>query len=181
MVPLDHVLALAVLIAPAGPPGEAFAAPEHACVWRTVQETALSLELLDPREARYVLARPGDFEADVPLLRRRNVDLRAAPPLTDAWRFPPADVAHRHLAFNRTFHRDLTLRRDAMGGHFGLDAALAENDRLYKVWDAVRDANSEFYYVSVRRQALAQLRRLIGPDAYHKAELPPPIPGWLRD
>ena len=180
MVPLDHVLALAVLIAPV-PGGEAFAAPEHVCVWRTVQETALSLELLDPRETRYVMSRPGDFDADVVLLRRRMHELSGTPPLADAWRFPTADVAHQYLAHNRTLHRDLTLRRDAMGGHLGLDAALAETERLYKVWDAVRDARSEFYYVSVRRQALAHLLQMIGPDAYHKAQLPPPVPGWSFD
>lgn len=180
MVPLDHVLALAVLFAPAEC-GDVFHAPEHACLWRTVQQTALSLELLDPRESRYVLSRQTDYEADVRLLRRRYCELKEAPPLTDAWRFPPPDVASRHLEFNRTVHRDLTLRRNAMGGHLGYDAALAESERLYKVWDAVRDARSEFYYVSVRRHALAVVLQLIGADAYHKAELPPPSPGWFRD
>jgi hypothetical protein len=180
MVPLDHVLALAVLIAPAGC-GEALGAPEYAGVWRTVQEVALSLELLDPREGRYVLSRADDFEADLQFVRRRHAELRHAPPVADAWRFPPPEMACRHLSFNRTFHRDLTLRRDAMGGQPGFDEALAEAERLYKVWDAVRDARSEFYYVSVRRQALALLQQMIGADAYHKAELPPPTPGWFRD
>jgi hypothetical protein len=180
MVPLDHVLALAVLIAPAGC-GEPFCAPEHACVWRTVQEIALSLELLDPREARYVLSRHGDFHADVQLVRRRLDELRDAPFVADAWRFPPSEVACRHLSHNRTFHRNLTLRRDALGAQPGFDEALAETERLYKVWDAVRDACSEFYYVSVRRQALAQVRLMIGDDAYHKGQLPPPTPGWFRD
>src|SRR5262249_32657542 len=180
MVPLDHVLALAVLIAPAGC-GEPFSAPEHACVWRTVQEIALSLELLDPREARYVLSRDGDFDAGVPPVRRRAAELRDAPLIADPWRFPPAETACRQLSFNRTFHRNLSLRRDALGAQPGFDEALAEAERLYKVWDAVRDAASEFYYVSVRRQALAQVRQMIGDDAYHKGQLPPPIPGWFRD
>jgi hypothetical protein len=180
MVPLDHVLALALLIAPAEN-GEPFRAPEHACVWRTLQETAVSLELLDPRETRYVLARREDFEADVAFLRRRYQDLRDAPPLADAWRFPPPETIGRHLAHNRVVRRDLALRRDAMGGHLGYDYALAESERLYKIWDAARDAGSDFYYVSVRRQALALLRQLIGPDAYHKAELPPPFPALSLD
>ena len=30
-------------------------------------------------------------------------------------------------------------------------------------------------------QALGRVRQMIGADAYHKAELPAPIPGWLRD
>jgi hypothetical protein len=179
MVPLDHVLALALLIAPAD--GEPFRAPEHACVWRTLQQTALSLELLDPREVRYVLARREDFEADLPFLRRRYQDLRDAPPLADVWRFPPPEIAGRHLAHNRVVRRELALRRDAMGGHLGYDYAVAEAERLYKIWDAARDAGSEFYYVSVRRQALALLRQMIGPEAYHQGELPPPFPALFRD
>jgi hypothetical protein len=180
MVPLDHVLALAVLIAPAWG-DEPFCAPEHACVWRTVQQIALSLELLDPREARYVLSRHGDFDVDVLLVRRRAAELRDAPPVADAWRFPPPEMTCRHLSHNRTFHRNLSLRRDALGAQPGFDEALAEAERLYKIHDAVRDACSEFYYVSVRRQALAQVRQLIGEDAYHKGQLPPPTPWWIGD
>ena len=180
MVPLDHVLALAVLIAPA-PADEPLAAPEHAAIWRTVQEVALSLEWLDPREARYVLSRAEDFDADLPLVRRRAAELRDAPPLGDAWRFGPPEMAAQHLAFNRAFHRGLSLRRAAAGAQPGYDEALAEAERLYKVHDAARDACSEFYYVSVRRQALALIRQMIGPDAYHKGQLPPPVPGWFRE
>jgi hypothetical protein len=180
MVPLDHVLALALLLAPADCESS-FSAPEHACLWRTAQQTALSLELLDPRELPYVLSRPGDYEADLRLVRRRRADLRGAPPLADAWRFPPPEFASAHLAHNRAVHRAFAARREAMGALPGYDEALAEAERLYQVWDAVRDCRSEWYYVIVRRQALARLYELLGADDYHKARLPPPAPPMFPD
>ena len=56
--------------------------------------------------------------------------------------------------------------------------ALAETDRLYKVWDAVRDARCDFYYVTVRRQALKRLREALGDAAYAATDLPPHVPAW---
>jgi hypothetical protein len=178
MVPLDFVLALAVLLAPADAAG-APAPSEHAGLWRTVQAVALALEVLDPREMRGVLARPQDFEADLALIRKRHRELGDAPPVCDAWRFPARELAVNMLAVNRERHRELTLKRQAIGPHPALDGALAECERLYRVWDAVRDARSEFYYVGVRRQALALLRQTLGDPAYHSAHLPPAAPAWF--
>ena len=74
MVPLDHVLALAVLIAPLDAGGSADFR-DHACLWQTIQAVAVSLEVLDPRETRCVLARPQDFESDLHLVRKRHAEL----------------------------------------------------------------------------------------------------------
>ena len=46
------------------------------------------------------------------------------------------------------------------------------------MWDAVRDARCEFYYVTVRRQSLQKLRDLIGKEAYAAGELPDYVPTW---
>jgi hypothetical protein len=56
--------------------------------------------------------------------------------------------------------------------------AINETQQLYHVWDAVRDARCEFYYVTVRRQALLKLRGLIGENDYYEAKLPPYVPIW---
>src|SRR5262245_43591832 len=87
MVPLDHVLALAVLIAPLDAGGSADLR-DHACLCQTIQAVAVSLEVLDPRETRCMLARPGDFESDLLLVRKRHAELGDAPLVADAWRFP---------------------------------------------------------------------------------------------
>ena len=42
----------------------------------------------------------------------------------------------------------------------------------------MRDARCEYYYITVRRQALKRLRTMIGAEAYDAAELPPYVPLW---
>ena len=59
-----------------------------------------------------------------------------------------------------------------------IGVAVAETDRLYRVWDAVRDARCEFYYVTVRRQALKRLKEMVGDEAFAEVDLPPHVPGW---
>ncbi|HYH66152.1 MAG TPA: hypothetical protein VD866_15775, partial [Urbifossiella sp.] len=151
MTAYDLMVAAALLTAPAGTP-ELPPPPDR---WPAVQQalhtTALRLEILDERETRYVLSRLDDFECDLDLLRRRYADLRDAPRLADADRLPVRDVVAQLIQFNRTYRQHLELRQaweadraDVIG------VAVAETDRLYKVWDAVRDARCEFYYVTVR-------------------------------
>lgn len=179
MAAYDLVLAAALLAAPPGTP-EPVPTPER---WPAVQQalhkTAIQLEILDERETRYVLARVEDFETDLELLRRRHLELRDAPRLADSDRFPARDAVNQMIQFNRTYRVFLEGRQvweadraDVIG------VALSETDRLYKVWDAVRDARCEFYYVTVRRQALKRLRDSLGEPAYASAELPPHVPAW---
>jgi len=144
-----------------------------------VQSLALRWELLDAREARYVLARPEDFAADLKLLQRRYRDLAHAPPLADALRFPDRATVSELLAFNRSYRQCMETRQavePVHGWEFG--EAVAEADRLYQTWDLVRDARCDYYYVTVRRQALLKLRELIGEENYYAGRLPPHVPVW---
>jgi hypothetical protein len=178
MVPLDYVLAVAVLTTPVGD-AEAVPLVEHAYLARPIREVALHWEILDPREVDYVLNRSDSFEADLRLLRRRYDELADAPPVIDAVRFPTRDLVCELLTFNRTYHAHLICCREALGnGRPGIDQVLSETDALYRIYDLVRDARSEFYYVSVRRQALAALREAIGRADYGNGVLPPHVPVW---
>jgi hypothetical protein len=55
---------------------------------------------------------------------------------------------------------------------------MKETDKLYQIWDAVLDARSEYYYVTVRRKALKRLQELIGERNYFYGRLPPHVPLW---
>src|SRR5262245_47063582 len=178
MLPLEHALAVAVLIAP--PAGEKTQAlPEPLCLMRTVRAVAVPLEVLDTREQGYFLARPRHFGDDLALLRKRYRDLADAPSLGAAAHLPTGEVAAERLAVNREHYRDLRLRRDGLGPRAaGLDVAIAEIDRLYHLWDLLRDGRSACYYVTVRRHALMALRRALGEDAFFRGEVPPPVPVW---
>jgi hypothetical protein len=179
MLPLDYILAMALLTsaAPAGdvlPPGEGYAAARS-----TLQTLAVAREVLDQREMRYVLTRPEDFAADLKLLRRRYRELADAPPLQDCMRFPDRALINDLLAFNRAYRQHLDNRQALEQTYWWeLREAVQETERLYQIWDTVRDARCDYYYVTVRRQALKKLRETVGEDAYWSGCLPPHVPVW---
>jgi hypothetical protein len=179
MLPIDYLLAVVLMAAP----------PSHAellelpgmfpALQFQLRALAVELELLDPREVRYILARPEDFPADLKLLRHRYQELATAPAVDDALRFPERVTVNELLAFNRSYRRLIDVRQPLELVHgWELRMALQETDRLYQVWDSVRDARCPYYYVTVRRQALKRLRELVGEEAYYSGQLPPCVPLW---
>jgi hypothetical protein len=181
MVPLDYVLGVALLTVPGGlPDGEPL--HEHACLARPLQSLAMHWEIIDPRETHCLLAGPGAFETDLRLVQRRYHELADAPLLEDSRRFPVREVVCDLLTFNRAYHTHVTLRRDSEGdSRPALADAVIEADQLYRIWDLVRDAGSDCYYISFRRQALAALREAIGWADYYRGVLPPHVPVWRFD
>ena len=147
-----------------------------------LRELALDWEILDPREVRYVLTRGEDFPTDLKLLRRRYADLCDAPPLYDCMRFPDRSLVNDMLAFNRAYRQHLDNRQAMeLSNAWELHEMLVEADRLYQIWDLVRDTRCDYYYVTVRRQALKKLKELIGDQAYYSGCLPPHVPVWRFD
>jgi hypothetical protein len=179
MLPLDYLLALVLL---SGVPDRAeLSHPREVFPGLQIplRVLALEMEILDPRELRYILARPEDFLSDLNLLRRRNHELATAPMVDDAVRFPERTTVNELLAFNRRYRQLIDVRKPLELVHgWELRVALQETDRLYQVWDKVRDARCPYYYVTVRRQALKRLRELVGEDSYYSGNLPPCVPLW---
>jgi hypothetical protein len=179
MNPHEFLMAVALLTAVPDTPEAVPTAEEFATLRQAIQAVALEWEILDPREVRYLLARPEDFEADINLLRRRYQELADAPPLIDCERFPDRETINDLLAFNRSYRQYLDARLPMhMARWWELRTALQETDQLYQVWDTVRDARCDYYYVTVRRQALKKLRDLIGPELYTSGQMPPYVPLW---
>jgi hypothetical protein len=178
MLGFDYILAIALLSGPADSTDPATAVPRFALA-PVMQAVSVQWEILDPREVRYILARPEDFASDVSLLRRRFHDLADAPVLRDSLRFPEREVVNDLLAFNRAYRQHLSIRQPVeLIRWWEFRTALQETDQLYNVWDTVRDARCDFYYVTVRRQALKRLRSLLGDEAYYFGRLPPHVPLW---
>ncbi|MFN4259418.1 MAG: hypothetical protein ACK4RK_08965 [Gemmataceae bacterium] len=175
----DFLLAAALLTTP--PDAPVAPVPEEAFpqLRSALQALAVEWEILDAREARYILARPDDLRADVLLLRQRFHDLQDAPPVCDSERFPDRATVNDMLAFNRAYRQHIDNRQLMdLANWWALKVVLEETDRLYQVWDTVRDARCEYYYVTVRRQALKRLRDTLGPEAYYSGQLPPYVPVW---
>jgi hypothetical protein len=179
MFQLDSLLVFALLTAPLDTPLPAGNPEQWERLRPKLQELAVHWEILDPREVRYILARPDDLVSDLNLVRRRFQALADAPTLSDCQRFPDRDAVNELLSFNRAYRQHLGLRQPMeLARWWDLRTALQETDHLYQVWDNVRDARCEYYYVTVRRQALKKLREMIGEDAYYTGQMPPPVPIW---
>jgi len=179
MFPYDYLLAAALLTQAPELPGPELGPNDFTALRLPMQALAVEWEILDPREVRYVLVRPEDFQADLSLLRRRYRDLADAPPVCDSERFPERATVNEFLAFNRAYrqHIDTGVPVESTRG-WEMRSALQETDHLYHIWDTVRDARCEYYYVTVRRQALKRLREMVGEEAYYTNKLPPYVPLW---
>lgn len=163
-------LALVALTAPEGDP-----IPDVELT--SLQATALALEILDPRERDYFFADRKCLEFDLRTIRRRYADLRDAPPACDSSRFPSRSLVNELLQANRNYRQWLVDRRLIDKGVW-IDAAIQDTEDLYAAWDLVRDASSDFYYITVRRAAMQSLRSKIGPHLYYAGCMPPHVPTW---
>jgi hypothetical protein len=182
MVPFANLLAVVLLTSPPGsatPAQLARLQPLFPVLQFSLQSLAVRGEILDPRELRYILARPEDFLSDLQLIQSRYQDLASAPAVADCERFPDRHLVNEMLAFNRAYKQHIDVRQPVELVHWwDLRVALQEADRLYQIWDAVRDARCDYYYVVVRRQALKRLRNLVGEEMYYEGNLPPCAPLW---
>src|SRR5205807_7627890 len=110
MLPCDYLLALALLTAPPGSADSTVRPSMYSVMRLPIQAMAVKWEILDPREVRYILARPEDFGSDLNLLRRRYYDLANAPSLVDCYRFPDRAQVNDLLAFNRAYRQHIDTR-----------------------------------------------------------------------
>lgn len=145
----------------------------------SVQLLGVAWEILDVRECKHLFVEPGEYYGDLRLLQNRFRGLAQAPPLADCGRLPSREVVNDMLSFNLHFQRDLEARLAVDPVHDQqVRAALKETEQLYHVWDKVRTARCGYYYISVRREALQDLRGLIGEAAFYSGHLPPHVPVW---
>jgi hypothetical protein len=180
MFGIDYILA-ALLLQGADLPG--FQQPKnqagwHALLAKPLIHLTLSCELLDQREVRYVLVKSDELISDVRMLQRRAHDLQNAPYLGDAIRFPERVIVNELLLQNRSYRQYLDQTLPLFPHSADLRAAKEEVELLYQIWDSVRDARCEYYYVHIRRQALKRLYDILGAEDYDRGVLPPHVPVW---
>jgi hypothetical protein len=179
MSPSDLFLASVLLAAPVGTPEQVPHADQWPVMRAALHQAAIDLEILDPRETRYVLAKVEDFQEDLDFLRKRRADLADAPRLAECERLPDRRAVSEYIRFNRAYRKHLDTRLVWEADRADLiGEAIRETDRLYQTWDAIRDARCDFQYVTVRRLALKRLRDRIGESAYESGEMPPYVPEW---
>lgn len=174
MFTAEVLLAAALLTAPQ----EARVDPAWAQVLRPqILALAMDAEVLDTREKGFVMGQ--DLLGDLSMLQGRYVEFSRVPLLAETERFPERKHINDLLATNRAYRNLLTQRLAIDLVHENeIRVTLQETDQLYLIWDAVRDARCDYYYVTVRRQSLSLLRDLIGDERFYSGRMPPHVPVW---
>jgi hypothetical protein len=177
--PMSWLLAVSLLTLPVGSGGEELC---QNC-WRQVQQVALGWQVLDERELRYVMHGGvaswswQEWRGDLKLLKERVRALEAAPRLEEVERLPRKEVIVAYLKLNRDVRQHWDSRKDLWSAwQWEMGEAVRECDELYRFWDTARDARCEFYYITVRRQALLDLERQLRTE--WGGRWPPPVPLW---
>ncbi len=164
------------------------AAPDLACpldhralelLRPSLMQLALDAELVDPREEPLLRGQSRDVAGDLRTLQNRWHESLCTPRLEECQRFPRRTIINELLTFNRAYRSDLLARMDLDALHAEeLRSAVQETDQLHRLWNLLRDARCEFYYVTVRRQSLRQFRDAVGAEAFDRGQLPPHVPYW---
>ncbi len=158
--------------------------PPDAVIWAQACRTemlalALDAELVDRREQANYFIHVQDGVNDLRTFQSRFRDFAFAPLVAECQRFPDRRTIGAFMDFNRAYRNDLLARLAVDNVHAdNLRLAIAENDQLHHIWNTIREARCDYYYVTVRREALLLLRDLIGYEDFYRGEAPPYVPVW---
>ncbi len=141
---------------------------------------AIEMEIMDERENRYIFIKKEEFKTDMRLMANRYRELRDVPSLSELWKIPQTkDGLSSSITFNREFRKTVEVRmRLETDRTEGFMQVLKETDELYRIYDAARDAKCEFYYITVRRQAMKKLVCMLGQENFEYGIYPPCVPTW---
>lgn len=156
--------------------------PDHWPMFRdTVHSVCVNWQIVDARETRYIFTNREDYEKEMAMLRRRYQEFKTLPRVEEAERFGISRNEINDLVrFNRVYTKNIKDRAEIeLDRTTALLAVAKEADYLYKIWDYLRDAKCEFYYVTVRRHALTNLRKELGEESFYSGVMPEyVVPVW---
>lgn len=148
-----------------------------------ITAVSLDLELIDPKEAPWLLAigdnAPDSFKWGLARSRERWADLKDAPRVSEGWVFPPQNDLAERMSFNRRYREHIDIQiyvKPHKADEFR--EILVEVDRLYYILDDACETQFSYFYVNAKRAALKRLKEKIGPAMFYAGELPPAVPVW---
>jgi hypothetical protein len=174
MFPLNLALAVCMITADPDHVDDKTVLP---CFLSSLQSVAINLELLDEKAAYNWLRDEQSLVYDLYNIQGRYKNLRDAPSLADACRFPQYSICQENIEFNVGYSDWLNERAEIDKSYWICEAQI-ETRNLLSIWTAVRDIQYSGSYINVRRAALQDLRELIGPHMYYAGCLPSSVPVW---
>lgn len=172
---------------------------ERESLSESIKKYAVEEEILDPRETKYMLIEmryyyqgmdglgqivvqqdQNQWDTDLAMIQKRWRELKDTPKVADSDRFPPRHLITEALTFNRQLSQFLLAERfiQSPTQQDTSSAALSEIDYCYKIWDNMRDARCDFYYITTRREAMRRLIHMLGRENYFNNHWPSAIPTW---
>lgn len=152
----------------------------NAMLLQDMQKLAIVCELMDKREYNEIFFRLEDFVQDARCIRERKEKLRNAPAASDSYLFPDRDLISKCMEANFYYQQFLKSNRYLNSSTaVQYSKALVQCQTLRTLYDSVRDAKTDYMYITIRRLALAKIRQTIGDEAYYTGTLPPALPTWF--
>ena len=193
MFPLDYFLVIALITSPNLKEEIVLEdMPYLFSLSNLFKEYCITNEYMDVREKNYMFLVNSDnqtkdelvvsFMNDLFLMRKRYKELKDAPPVHDHVRFYDHQTIAEMLNFNKRY-REYLVDQISLYGQSTYRSerytqALEETDRLYNIWDKVRDSKLDWYYITIRRAALKEVRDIVGYTAFYNGTMPPHVPVW---
>lgn len=149
---------------------------------KSIKQLCVENELIDPREVKFYfwnVPPHNNIQYDLDIIRKRRDDLESCPKLFHSCRFPTRQTALELKAFNVQYREFLENKQIIdPANYFSYQEMIDETKELYDIWSIVDETQSEYYYITVRRQALKKLLDVIGEGAFYDGALPPIVPLW---
>ncbi len=135
----------------------------------------LSNQIMDKRELKYVFINTSDLISDMKIMSDRINNLKDVDSVEFAYIFPPRWAINEYLLLNKSYRQFLGRAKLLYPGTSIFQDTIEEVDYLYTLYDKIRDAQCEYYYIHIRREALKEAKRLldqIDPTWYEKGTPP---------
>jgi hypothetical protein len=148
-------------------------------VREALAEIAVLNEYMDKREQSYYFSEK-HFKNDVYLIQLRYAMLKDAPKTSDPIVLPLRTTLLEGIKFNREFLKHLEIQMAWNTDRADIyRVVIIETNNLYQIWSTACDATCDFYYITIRREALLKLKQMVGDDVYYSKEpFPPCVPIW---
>src|SRR5262249_49510289 len=105
--------------------------------------------------------------------------LKDAPALSQVKLLPDRDLVNEAIRFNRAYRKHLEERLIwETDKAESIQNAIIETQTSYQVWSLIQDAKCDFYFVTVRRQAMQRLREMLPEGDFDIGKMPPFVPYW---
>jgi hypothetical protein len=143
-----------------------------------MQFVCIAVEVMDSRERKQMFVKPEEFAGDLSTMRTRLKSLYDAPRLHECYLWPERAISGEMILMNRDIKRRIEAIYELYPESRSLKLVLEDLEARYQLWDAARDARTEFYYIHIRREAMKKLLNLLGEEAFSRGELPFGVPTW---